>query len=102
MLITHLTDLQNTGTRYADRSRQLLLAWGRLPHLVRAGARTVTLRIHDAERAKVYSLAVNGKRTGEVQTSVAEGVMSVPLSVSADGKARMLYEIEVQPNASTD
>ena len=102
LLITHLTDLQNTGTRYGDPNRQLLLDWGRLPHLARAGRATVALRIEHAERAKVYSLAVNGKRTGEVQTSVAEGVMSVPLSVSADGKARMLYEIEVQPNASTD
>jgi len=52
--------------------------------------------------AKVYSLAVNGKQTGEVQTSVAEGAVSVLLSVSANGKARMRYEIEVQPNASTD
>jgi len=102
LLITHLTDLQNTGTRYGDPNRQLLLDWGRLPHLVRAGRATVALRIEHADRAKGYSLAVNGKRTGEVQTSVAEGVMSVPLSVSANGKARMHYEIEVQPNASTD
>lgn len=71
-----------------------MLAWGRLPHLVRAMRATVVLRIEHAERAKVYALAVNGKRTGEVQTSVAEGVISVPLSVSANGKARLLYEIE--------
>ena len=95
LLITHLTDLQNTGTRYADHSRQTLLAWGQLPHLVRAGRADVTLRLEHGKRAKVYSLAVNGKRTGEVQTSATDGVLSVPLSVSADGKARMLYEIEV-------
>jgi len=96
LLVTHLTDLQNTGTRYADASRQLLLAWGQLPHLVRAGRATVTLRLQNAERAKVYSLAVNGKRTGELQAKVADGALCVPLSVSADGKARMLYEIEVR------
>ncbi|NLX97831.1 MAG: hypothetical protein GXY83_16835, partial [Rhodopirellula sp.] len=102
LLITHLTDLQNTGTRYGGPNRQLLLEWGRLPHLVRAGRAGLTLQLEHAERAKVHSLAVNGKRTGEVQTSVAEGVVFVPLSVSTNGKARLLYEIEVQPNASTD
>lgn len=96
LLISHLTDLQNTGTRYGDRNRQLLLDWGQLPHLVHVGRATVKLRLEHAERAKVYSLAVNGKRTGEVQASDVDGALSVPLSVSADGKARMLYEIEVR------
>ncbi len=99
LLITHLTDLQNTGTRYGDPNRQLLLDWGQLLHLVRVG---LTLQLEHAEMAKVYSLAVNGKQTGEVQASVAEGAVSVLLSVSANGKARMRYEIEVQPSASTD
>ncbi|MCY2994710.1 MAG: hypothetical protein NTY19_43645 [Planctomycetota bacterium] len=93
---THLTDLQNTGTRYADRSRQQLLAWGQLPHLVRAGRATVTLRLQHAEGARVYSLAVSGKRTGELQANAVNGALSVPLSVSAAGQARMLYEIEVR------
>lgn len=94
LLITHLTDLQNTGTRYGDRNRQSLLEWGQLPHLVRAGRATVTLRLEHPERAKVYSLAVDGKRTGGVQTRAGAGALTIPLSVSADGKARMLYEIE--------
>ncbi len=96
LLITHLTDLQNTGTRYGDRNRQLRLDGGRLLHLARAGRATVALRIEHAEQTKVYSLAVNGKRTGAVQTSVVEGARSVPPQVSADGKARVLYEIEVR------
>ncbi len=97
LLITHLTDLQNTGTRYGDQSRQLLLAWGQLPHLVRAGRATVTLRLRGAERAKVYGLAVNGKRTGKIQANARDGALSIPLSVSADGKARMLYEVQIGP-----
>ena len=96
LLITHLTDLQNSGTRYGDRNRQILMAWGQLPHLVRAGCATVTLRLKNADRAKVYTLAVNGKRLGEVAASVKEGgALSIPLSVNADGKARMLYEVEI-------
>lgn len=96
LLVTHLTDLQNTGISYGDENRQLLLDWGGLPHLVHAGRATVKLRLEDAERAKVHSLAVNGKRIGEVPVTAADGTLSVPLSVSAGGKARMLYEIEVQ------
>ncbi len=96
LLITHLTDLQNSGTRYGDRNRQILQSWGQLPHLVRAGRATVTLRLKNADRAKVHALAVNGKRIGEVAISAKEGgALSIPLSVSADGKARMLYEVEI-------
>lgn len=94
LLITHLTDLQNSGTRFSDRTRRLLLAWGELPHLVRVGRATVALRLERAESAKVYGLAVDGKRTGEVPASATGGTLSVPLSVSDAGKARIMYEID--------
>jgi hypothetical protein len=93
LLVTHLTDLQNTGTRYGDRRRQLLVDWGRLPHLVRAGRANVTLRLEHPEQAQVYALAVNGRRVEELPAAVAAGALSIPLSVSAAGKARMLYEV---------
>jgi hypothetical protein len=97
LLVTHLTDLQNSDTRYGDRSRQVLLAWGHLPHLVHAGRAVVALRLANASRAKVYSLAVTGKRLGEITTSVgAAGTLTIPVSVSAAGKARMLYEVEIR------
>lgn len=31
LLVTHLTDLQNTGARYAEGARQTLLEWGLCP-----------------------------------------------------------------------
>ncbi len=96
LLITHLTDLQNSGARYGDRNRQILLSWGKLPHLVRAGRAQVTLRMKNADRAKVHALATSGKRLGEVAAVVEkDGALSIPLSVNADGKARMLYEVEM-------
>jgi len=95
LLITHLTDLQNTGTRFANHTRQKLLAWGHLPHLVRAGRATVTLRLQHAGEAKVHALAVSGRRTAQVQANATDGRLSVPLSVSASGKAQMLYEVEM-------
>ena len=45
LLVTHLTDLQNTEIRYAERARQTLLDWGELPHLVRAGKAEVRLQL---------------------------------------------------------
>jgi len=97
LLVTHLTDLQNSETRYGDRSRQVLLDWGHLPHLVRAGRAVVVLRLANAQQAKVYALAVTGKRLGQVAASVGgDGRLSIPLSVSADGQARMLYEVEIR------
>lgn len=96
LLLSHLTDLQNNETRYGDRSRQVLLAWGRLPHLVRAGRAVVELQLDNAQFAKVFALNTGGKRIGLVATSInASGALSIPLSVAADGKARMLYEVEV-------
>ncbi|MCX6908574.1 MAG: hypothetical protein NTY01_11090 [Verrucomicrobia bacterium] len=96
LLITHLTDLQNSGARYGERNRQILQSWGQLPHLVRAGRANVTLRLKNAERAKIHALAVNGKRVGKVSASVKkDGAISIPLSVAADGKARMLYEVDI-------
>ena len=96
LLITHLTDLQNSGARYGDRNRQILLSWGKLPHLVRAGRAQVTLQMKNAGRAKVHALATSGKRLGEVAAAVGkDGTLSIPLSVNADGKARMLYEVEM-------
>ncbi len=95
LLITHLTDLQNTEIRYADPKRQVLQSWGKLPHLVRNGKATVTLRLNDASKAKVYSVATSGKRVGEIASISTETALTIPVSVSANGKARMMYEVEV-------
>lgn len=95
LLITHLTDLQNSGTRYGDRDRRLLLEWGSMPHLVLNGQATVTLRIRNAAKAKVWGLTTGGRRIAPIATRVETGALVIPLSVDAGGKARILYEVEV-------
>lgn len=70
---------------------------GHLPHLVRTNRAVVALRLANAGRAKAHSLAVTGKRLGEVPaTADAAGTITIQLSVSADGKAQMLYEVEIR------
>jgi len=96
LLITHLTDLQNSGAQYGERARQTLYAWGKLPHLVHAGRAEVTLRLLHPERAHVWGLAVNGRRLAPIATRVSDHALVIPLDVNADGKARMLYEVVVE------
>ena len=96
LLVTHLTDLQNTAARYADRSRRVLLDWGRLPHLVAAGRATMTLRLAAAENATVYSLDTDGTRVETIKVATtAAGELVIPLTVDDNGTARMLYEVVV-------
>jgi hypothetical protein len=96
LLVTHLTDLQNSEIRYRDEARQVLLDWGRLPHLVRAGKATVRLQVQEPSRYKVYALAPSGKRLAEVPAAKdATGVLGFVVDVAGDRSngARMLYEV---------
>jgi len=96
LLVTHLTDLQNTEIKYAERARQTLLDWGKLPHLVRAGKAEVKIQHAQAAKLKVWALSTSGKRISEVKCSANDGALSFTADVSegaAETGARMLYEI---------
>lgn len=70
LLVTHLTDLQNTEIRYAERARQTLLDWGKLPHLVRAGKAQVRIQLQDAADYRIWALSTSGQRLEEVPHTV--------------------------------
>lgn len=94
LLVTHLTDLQNTEIKYAEKARQTLLAWGKLPHLVWAGKARVRIVLKEAQHLKVWALSSGGKRLAEVKVEVKDGVLEFTADVAADpAQARMLYEI---------
>lgn len=95
LLITHLTDLQNSGAHYADMARTIITAWGGMPHLVRRGRATVTVRIAHASNARVWALATSGDRTAEVPTRAQGGALAVSLDTDGGGKARMMYEVQL-------
>ncbi|MEI6519789.1 MAG: hypothetical protein WCO98_07080 [bacterium] len=96
MLITHLTDLQDTNTKYAEKARRTLLAWGSLPYLVRTGTATVKIKVKDPAKTKVWGVTTAGKRTEEIKITVEGGQVVIPLDVNDNGKARMLYEVAVE------
>ena len=95
LLLTHLTDLQNTSVRYAERARKTTLSWGKLPHLVRVGDARITVRRADRSLPKVYALATSGRRLAEVPVAQdAEGNLVLEISTRGEEGARMLYELD--------
>jgi hypothetical protein len=93
LLLTHLTDVQNTGITYADAERKILLDWGTPPCLVRVGSAALSLALDAPERYTVYALATSGRRLGKVSARVEDGKLRFTAAVADAGGARMLYEI---------
>ena len=95
LLVTHLTDLQNTEIRYAERARQTLLDWGKLPHLVRAGKAEVRVQLGDPGAYRVWALSTSGQRLAEVPSrATAEGLtFTADVAGFGDSGAVLCYEI---------
>jgi hypothetical protein len=95
LLVTHLTDLQNTEIRYAERARQTLLDWGKLPHLVRAGKAEVHVQLSDPAAYRVWALASSGKRLAEIPNRAIGGALTFTADVAGCGElgAILCYEI---------
>lgn len=94
LLVTHLTDAQQEGTRFADDGQQMLLAWGAGRPLVRAGRASVALPV-PAGNVRAWGLATSGARGSACTVSRADCHVALPLDVAGPEGARMLYEIEV-------
>ncbi|HPA17360.1 MAG TPA: cellulase family glycosylhydrolase [Verrucomicrobiae bacterium] len=99
LLLSHLTDLQNSGIRYGEKSRQTLLAWGALPHLIRNGNAAVTLKHTSSANLKVWALSNGGRRLAEIPTTLDGATLAFTADVAALAPkhgAIMLYEIAAQ------
>lgn len=93
LLVTHLTDLQNTAGRYAEAARQTLLDWGGLPHLVRDGSAQIRITTADPEKLTVWVLSVSGRRVEKVPSKIEDGRLVFTASVRGSEGAQMLYEV---------
>ncbi len=94
MILTHLTDIQNSGIRYADEKRSILLDWGGLPHLVRRGVAEVELRCDFADKCRVFALSTGGRRLYSLPVTVREGAACFKLdTVGRDNKGVIIYEV---------
>lgn len=97
LLLTHLTDVQNSGITYQDSSLTYLQSWGKLPHLMRAGRAEVRLAL-DPGRFFVYVLAPDGSRVRTVEAAYLpnEG-LAFTADTAAAAEASWLYEIVRRP-----
>ncbi len=94
VLLTHLTDLQNSGARFSAKDRRIIESWGNLPYLVRRGSATVQLKNTNASKLKAWRLDTTGKRIAAVPLKVTGGTATLDLSTAApDGSATLYYEI---------
>lgn len=93
LLLSHLTDLQHTGTTYTNSSHTVLLDWGKPPHLVRIGQADITLELDSPEAYTVYALATSGRRIATIPATASNGILSFTADVNQPGSAVMLYEI---------
>ena len=93
ILVTHLTDLQNTGIAYANKERTILLDWGKLPHLVRVARAKIELEVSEGDWS-AYRLSAGGRRLGRVPCSRVDGRLVFTAAVDADpANATMCYEV---------
>lgn len=93
LLVTHLTDLQNTDARFAETARRTLLSWGRLPHLVARGSARVAVKVSNPSAAKVWAVSTGGKRLETVATAVEGDRLVFTADVKGADGARMMYEV---------
>ena len=97
ILVTHLTRLYNTGDRFADRTGNMLLAYGKPPYLLARGTATVALKLDHPEKYVVHALESNGERRGIVPSTVLSGALVFKADVSRDpANATYLYEIGIK------
>ena len=92
ILLTHLTDVQGEGTKFADPEKTILLKFGK-GSLVRNGTAQIALALAAPGSYTVYELETSGKRLGTVPAEVNGGKLAFTASVDGPNGARMLYEI---------
>jgi hypothetical protein len=96
LLLIHLTDLQNTATRFGDRQRTWLEDWGRLPYLVRAGTAAVRLNSAQAHAIKVWALDATGRRLATVHTTATGATLTFTANTRGPSGACFYYELAAE------
>ena len=93
ILVTHLTDVQNAGTEWADAAHRTILKRGGLPLLARSGTAEVKMAAAAGEW-KAYALGTDGARRGKVPVSYADGRIGFTAATARDpANATLLYEL---------
>jgi len=93
MLITYVTDVQNTNIRYSGVDRDILESWGTLPYLVRKGTAKVTLNVAKPEQVTLYRLDLAGRRIAKLPVKVTPTGVSFTLDIKGKNGASLYFEM---------
>ncbi|MDX2064223.1 MAG: hypothetical protein SFX74_00625 [Fimbriimonadaceae bacterium] len=96
LLLTHVTDVQNSGIRFSGPDRDVVEAWGTTPHLLRVGSAQVTLTVENPARLRVYRLDMAGNRQGEVPATRTATTLSFTVQNFGPGPATLYHELAVE------
>lgn len=95
LLLTHLTDLQNEHSRFADDRLQILVGWGDLPHLVRRGEVELSLQLPAPDHWQLWALSTSGRRLQRLGLQVAAGRLTATIGTASapEHGAILTYEL---------
>ena len=91
VLLLHLTDVLNTGMQFRTEKMLTLVAYGSLPHIVRAGSVDITLK-NSQPGLRLYACDSTGRRIHQVETTYADGAYRFQ-AVIAKATPTMVYEL---------
>ncbi len=98
ILISHLTEQQNSGTRFSSPRGNRVLSAGSLPHLVHSGSAHIELRLVQASTAEVWALSPGGHRLLRIPSELAGNVLAFtadPGCTINQGTPCLHYEIVI-------
>lgn len=98
ILIFHLTDVCDSGIRFRDAERKVVLSAGRLPHLLRRSKIEISLKLSGDRPVAVYALKSDGGNYGKVATSFSRETLKFTADNGSFPGGVMVYLVEKQTN----
>ncbi len=95
LLVLHLTDVQNDQIKF-NKDMTIWEKVGQLPHLVRQGKATITLRLGEEKTARVWAVDLSGERKAEIPCEIHDGTVSFIAQTIRKEGTFLAYEIEVE------
>ncbi len=98
ILIFHLTDVCDSGIRFKNAERKVILSAGQLPHLLRRSKLEISLKLLGDGPVTVYALKNNGGTHGRVTASFSGETLKFSADNSSFPGGVMVYLVERQTN----
>lgn len=96
ILVFHLSDVRNSQACFKDSNHSILLKPGKLPHLVKRGSATITLKNIGADNLKVWPVDMRGKRGEEIRALKNGNTITFKAETIQKTGTFMIYEIGVK------